>query len=218
LAGLRLRSPHARAHVHPASTQTPRAHNCGSRARLLLLLLLLLLSLACSSCFCCCCSTHPPWRTPTSRGHIRARGGSNPVVPSFVCRHAHATSERAISPLPGLGQTIRSSLSASGAGDAQGTAKHGQQAKDSRTTRTARLRNVRQRAPIRPRGGGRHKGACEGGERDWDGVFCSSPVSPGPWATPRRSAASSATKTRRLSATDSRRRPRFAPGSSGKEE
>ena len=162
LAGLRLRSPHARAHVHPASTQTPRAHNCGSRARLLLLLLLLLLSLACSSCFCCCCSTHPPWRTPTSRGHIRARGGSNPVVPSFVCRHAHATSERAISPLPGLGQTIRSSLSASGAGDAQGTAKHGQQANDSRTTRAARLRNVRQRAPIRPRGGGRHKGACVG--------------------------------------------------------
>jgi hypothetical protein len=37
-----------RAHMHPASTQTPRAHNCGSRARLLLLLLLLLLSLACS--------------------------------------------------------------------------------------------------------------------------------------------------------------------------
>eukprot|EP00966_Prymnesium_polylepis_P097877 2266243-Prymnesium_polylepis.1 len=45
-------------------------------------------------------------------------------------------------------------------------------------------------APIRPRGGGRHKGACEGWEKDWDGVFCSSPVSPGPWATSRRSAAS----------------------------
>ena len=120
----------------------------------------------------------------------------------------HATSECARSQLPGLGQASRGFLSASGAGDAQGTARHGQQAKDSRTTRAARLRNVRQRAPIRPRGGGRHKGACEGGERDWDGFFCSSPVSPGPWATPRRSAASSATKNRRLSATDSRRRPR----------
>ena len=180
----------------------------------------------CCCCCCCCCRWHAAAAAAAAAPHIppggpqppgatsEHTGARTPSRPRSVRHHAPATSESAISPLPGLGQTIRSSLSASGAGDAQGTAK----AKDSRTTRAARLRNVRQRAPIRPRGGGRHKGACEGGERDWDGVFCSSPVSPGPWATPRRSAASSATKTRRLSATDSRRRPRFAPGSSGKEE
>ena len=208
-----------RAHMCTRPAHRRRARTTADRARAF-----------CCCCCCCCCRWHAPPAsaaaappippgTPQPPGATsESPGGSNPVVPSSVCRHAHATSERAISPLPGLGQTIRSSLSASGAGDAQGTAKHGQQAKDSRTTRAARLRNVRQRAPIRPRGGGRHKGACEGGERDWDGFFCSSPVSPGPWATPRRSAASSATKTRRLSATDSRRRPRFAPGSSGKEE
>eukprot|EP00966_Prymnesium_polylepis_P007027 162062-Prymnesium_polylepis.1 len=68
-----------------------------------------------------------------------------------------------------MGQTIRSSLSAYREGDAQRAAKHGQQVMGSRTTRAARLRNVWQRAPIRRRGGGRHKGACKGGEKDWDG-------------------------------------------------
>eukprot|EP00966_Prymnesium_polylepis_P269714 6230403-Prymnesium_polylepis.1 len=48
--------------------------------------------------------------------------------------------------------------------------------------------------------------------------FCDSPCSPGPWGAPRRSVAAPATKTRRLSTADCRRRPRFAPGSSGKEE
>ena len=204
--------------MHPAARRPCRTRNCGSRARLLLLLLLLLPPLACSFCCCCCCCTHPPWRTPTSRGHIRAHGGSNPVVPSFGASPcARNFGKRDIAtPWSGaddlqLSERITSSR-CSEARQAWAASK------GSRTTRTARLRNVRQRAPIRPRGGGRHKGACEGGERDWDGFFCSSPVSPGPWATPRRSAASSATKTRRLSATDSRRRPRFAPGSSGKEE
>eukprot|EP00966_Prymnesium_polylepis_P201511 4669130-Prymnesium_polylepis.1 len=51
-----------------------------------------------------------------------------------------------------------------------------QQAKGSSARRAARLRNVRQRAPVRPRGGGRRKGAlgkgaCEGGKRDCDGVL-----------------------------------------------
>ena len=126
-------------------------------------------------------------------------------MPSSVCRRAHTTAELARSPLPGLGQTSRDFLSASREGDAQRAAKYRQQAKGPSTTRSARQRKVRQRAPIRPRGGGRHKGACEGGERDWDGVFCGCPCSPGPWATPRRSAAAPATKTRRWSAADCRR-------------
>ena len=68
-----------RAHMHPAGTRTPRARNCGSRARfLLLLLLLLLLACCCCCCCCCCCSTHPPWRTPTSRGRIRVTRGLEP--------------------------------------------------------------------------------------------------------------------------------------------
>eukprot|EP00966_Prymnesium_polylepis_P060218 1397050-Prymnesium_polylepis.1 len=53
-----------------------------------------------------------------------------------------------------------------------------------------------QRAPIRPRGGGRHKGACEGVGKGIGMVFsCGCPCSPDPWATPRRSAAAPATKT-----------------------
>eukprot|EP00966_Prymnesium_polylepis_P190196 4407116-Prymnesium_polylepis.1 len=86
----------------------------------------------------------------------------------------------------------------------RGAATHGQQAKGSSTTRAARQRKVRQRAPIRLRDGGRHKGACEGGETDWDGGFCGCLASPGPWATPGRSAAPPATKTRRWSAADRR--------------
>ena len=160
-----------RAHMHSAHG-APRARNCGSRAHLLLLLLLLLLlSLACSSCYCCCCCTHPPWRTPTSRGHIRAHGGSNPVAPSFrapPCARNFGKRDLA-TPWSGaddlqLSERITSSR-CSEARQAWAASK------GSRTTRTARLRNVRQRAPIRPRGGGRHKGACEGGERDREGAF-----------------------------------------------
>eukprot|EP00966_Prymnesium_polylepis_P299636 6924358-Prymnesium_polylepis.1 len=131
--------------MHPDGTRTSHARNCGVArapaaavaaaavvAGMLLLLLLLLL--------------HPNpledyWRTQISRGHIRAHGGSNPVVPSFhapPCAHNSGTRALATAWCPGLGQTIRSSLSASRAGDAQRAAKHGQQAKGSGTKRSAR--------------------------------------------------------------------------------
>ena len=164
-----------RAHMHPAHRRPARATAGRERA---------------FCCCCCCCCWHatavpaaaaappippggpqPPGATPE---HTGAR---TPSCPRSARPRAHTTSERARSPLPALGQTICGSLSAGRSGDAQTAANHGQQAKGSRTTRAARQRNVRQRAPIRPRGGGRHKGACEGRERDWDGGFCSSPVS-----------------------------------------
>ena len=199
-----------RAHMHSAHGRRARA--TAGRAR----------TCCCCCCCCCCCRWHAPPATaaaaaPTPPGGPQppgatseSRGGSNPVVPSFVRRRAHTTSEHARSPLPGMWQTIRSSLSAPRRGDAQRAAKHGHQAKGSSTTRFARQRNMRQRAPIRLRGRRRHKGACGGGERDWDGVFCDCPASPAPWGTPRRSAASAATRTRRSSAENCRRRPSSA--------
>ena len=89
-----LRAPAAEAPIDRRQAGTPRARNCGPRARLLLLLLLLLLSLACSCCCCCCCSTHPPWRTPTSRGHIRVTRGLEPLralVRAPPCTHNFGT-------------------------------------------------------------------------------------------------------------------------------
>ena len=84
-----------RAHMHPAARRPCRTRNCGSRARLLLLLLMLLLPLACSCCCCCCCCcTHPPWRTPTSRGHIRVTRGVEPrraLVRAPPCAHNFGT-------------------------------------------------------------------------------------------------------------------------------
>ena len=94
----------------------------------------------CCCCCCCCCRWHAPPATAAAAAPIppggpqppgatsESRGGSNPVVPSFVRRRAHTTSEHARSPLPGLWQTIRSSLSAPRRGDAQKAAKHGHQA------------------------------------------------------------------------------------------
>ena len=174
----------------------------------------------CCSCCCCCCRWHAPSAAAAAAAPIppggpqppgatsEHTGARTPSCPRSARPRAHTTSERARSPLPALGQTICGSLSAGRSGDAQTAANHGQQAKGSRTTRAARQRKVRQRAPIRPRDGGRQKGACGGGERDWDGIFCDSPGSPDPWGTPRWSASSSATKTRRQSAADRRRRPR----------
>eukprot|EP00966_Prymnesium_polylepis_P182802 4235522-Prymnesium_polylepis.1 len=96
----------------------------------------------CCCCCCCCCRWHAPsppasaatpiplWRTPTSRGHIRAHTGARtPSCPRSLRRRAHTTSGLARSLLPSLGQTIRSFLSASREDDAQRAAKHGQQAK-----------------------------------------------------------------------------------------
>ena len=91
----------------------------------------------CCCCCCCCCRWHAPPATAAAAAPIppggpqppgatsESRGGSNPVVPSFVRRRAHTTAELARSPLPGLWQTIRSSLSAPRRGDAQRAAKHG---------------------------------------------------------------------------------------------
>ena len=91
----------------------------------------------CCCCCCCCCRWHAPPATaaaaaPTPPGGPQPPGatsesrvGSNPVVPSFVRRRALTTAELARSPLPGLWQTIRSSLSAPRRGDAQRAAKHG---------------------------------------------------------------------------------------------
>ena len=97
---------------------------------------------ACCCCCCCCCRR---WHAPSAAAAAAApipsggpqppgatsehTGARTPSCPRSVRHHAPATSESAISPLPGLGQTICSSLSASGAGDAQRPAKHGQQAK-----------------------------------------------------------------------------------------
>eukprot|EP00966_Prymnesium_polylepis_P215088 4981500-Prymnesium_polylepis.1 len=80
---------------------------------MLLLLLLLLL--------------HPsPLEGPNLQGsHQSHAGARTPSCP----RSCATTSEHARSPLPGMGKTIRSSLSASREGDAQRAAKHGKQAK-----------------------------------------------------------------------------------------
>ena len=137
----------------------------------------------CCCCCCCCCRWHAPSAAAAAAAPIPPGGPQPPGAksehtgartsscPRSARPSAHTTSERARSPLPALGQTICGSLSAGRSGDAQTAANHGQQAKGSRTTRAARQRKVRQRAPIRPRDGGRQKGACGGGERDWDGIF-----------------------------------------------
>eukprot|EP00966_Prymnesium_polylepis_P173947 4024371-Prymnesium_polylepis.1 len=82
----------------------------------------------------------------------------------------------------------------------------------SSTTRSARQRNVSQRAPIRPRGGGRHKGAhtCEGGERDWDGVFCGSlaHLVPGRLLVGQQHHLRQKTRRQSAALADRRRRPR----------
>ena len=91
-------------------------------------------------CCCCCCSTHPPWRTPTSRGRIRVTRGLEPRSCPRLCAALRTTSERARSPLPALGQASRGFLSAARAGDALRADKHGQQAE------------VRARRDLRDRG------------------------------------------------------------------
>ena len=192
-AGLRCRSAHARAHA-PGSTRTPRARNCGPRARLLLLLLLLLLSLACSCCCCCCCSTHPPWRTPTSRGHIRVTRGLEPLralVRAPPCTHNFGT--RALATAwsgagePRLSERIWSRRCS---GDRQ-TWAASKRFKDDASCETEESEAA---GADSTKGRRRHKGACGGGERDWDGGFCDSPDSPDPWGTSRWSAAAPATK------------------------
>ena len=157
-----------RAHMCTRPAHRRRARTTADRARTF-----------CCCCCCCCCRWHappayaaaappiPPEGPQPPGATSESPGGSNPCVPSFARHRAHTTSERARSPLPGLGQASRGFLSASGAGDAQGTAKHGQQAKDSRTTRAARLRNVRQRAPIRK---GRSVGGTKGHVRVEKGI------------------------------------------------
>ena len=199
-----------RAHMHSAHG-APRTRNCESRAHLLLLLLLLLLlSQACSSCYCCCCCTNPPWRTPTSRGHIRVTRGVEPrraLVRAPPCAHNCGT--RALATAWSVADDSQLSERTSKRRCSE-SCQTWASSKGSSTTRVARQRNMRQRAPIRLRGRRRHKGACGGGERDWDGVFCDCPASPAPWGTPRRSAASAATRTRRSSAANCRRRPSSA--------
>eukprot|EP00966_Prymnesium_polylepis_P016123 372532-Prymnesium_polylepis.1 len=117
-------------------------------------------------CCCCCCCTHPPWRNlggtqppGATSEHTGAR--RTPSCPRSARPRAHTTSGRACSPLSALGQTSYGFLSASRRGYAQRAAKHGQQAKGSSTTRSARQGKVRQRAPIptkRRRSGGGTKG------------------------------------------------------------
>jgi hypothetical protein len=151
-----------RAHMHPAA-HGRRARATAGRARAF-----------CCCCCCCCCCWHahaaaaaaappiPPGGPQPPGATSEHAGARTPPCPRSVCCRAHTTSEHPRSPLPGLGQTIRSSLSVSRARDAQRAAKHGQQPKGSSTTRSARQRKVRQRAPIRLRGGGRHKRGMQG--------------------------------------------------------
>ena len=209
-AGLWFRSPHARAHAprrHPdvarAQLRTARAPSAAAAAAaaaagMLLLLLLLLL--------------HPsPLEDPNLQGpHQNTRGleprralvRAPPCARNFGTRSLATACSGADEPrLPEQISIPRCPESRQSQAASKGFERDA----------ICETRESEAAGTDSTKGRRRHKGACGGGERDWDGVFCDPPDSPGPWGTPRPAAAAAATKNRRCSAANCRCRCRLAP-------